>query len=81
MSQTQAGGFHQPLPPSVQRWGYDCMYIRGLKESLLAECKRDGYPELALRAGIELRGGGGGLRNATPHFKVKVKTRLELTVI
>lgn len=34
-------------------------------------------------SGIELRGvgGGGGLRTATAHFKVQVKTSLELTVI
>ena len=31
-------------------------------------------------SGIEL-GGGGGLRTATAHFKVQVKTSLELTVI
>ena len=35
-------------------------------------------------SGIELSGGGGGrggLRTATAHFKVQVKTSLELTVI
>ena len=32
-------------------------------------------------SGIELRGGGGGRRTATAHFKVHVKTSLELTVI
>lgn len=57
------------------------MYIRGLKESRLAGCKPVGYPELALRAGIELRGGGGP-RTATAHFKVQVKNEAgeELTV-
>ena len=81
MSQTQGSVSINPSPPIVQRWGYDCVYIRGLKESRLAGCKPVGYPELALRAGIELRGGGGVHRTATAHFKVQVKTRLELTVI
>ena len=69
-------GFHQPLPPGVQRWGYDCVYIRGLKESRLAGCKPVGYPQLAFRAGIELEGGGGGWRGlwtATAYFKVQVE--------
>ena len=60
MSQTQGSVSINPSPPIVQRWGYDCVYIRGLKESRLAGCKPVGYPELALRAGIELTGGGGG---------------------
>lgn len=72
-------GFHQPLPPGVQRWGYDCVYIRGLKESRLAGCKPVGYPQLAFRAGIELEGGGGGggaFGLQQPILKFRLRTRL-----